>query len=272
MCLIIFSFDPDSDLPLVVAANRDEFFARPTLEADYWQPRSGGATVLSGRDEVAGGTWIGLSDQRRFAAVTNIRDPSQETARPRSRGELTVDFLAGSQNAADYAQQLTSSFQDFAGYNLLLWDGAQMWYLNNLKGVCTRLSAGLYGLSNGALDSHWPKIDLGKEMLEAVLAEPQAASTDALLAMMDQRQQAADDVLPETGVGLELERILSPAFISNPQRSYGTRCSSALVCEKYQDRLSVRFSEQNYDQQGRAGNRHFFQFMLSASTDPDVHT
>lgn len=263
MCLIIFSFDPDSTVPLVVAANRDEFFTRPTIEADYWQEPTAGATVLSGRDAVAGGTWLGLAGHDRFAAVTNIRDPSQESARSRSRGELTLGFLAGTQSAADYARQLAKHYNDFAGYNLLLWDESQMWYLNNLEEICRRLPAGLYGLSNGVLDSRWPKVEQGKAMLGALLAQAQAPSTDSLLALMDQRQQAPDHKLPATGVGLELERQLSPAFISNPERSYGTRCSSALVCEKQRGSVSIRFSEQNYDLQGRAGDQHYFQFQSS---------
>ena len=192
----------------------------------------------------------------RFAAVTNIRDPSQEANKPRSRGDLTRDFLAGDQSAADYARQLQEHFGEFAGYNLLLKDDKEMWYVNNFERHCLKLEPGLYGLSNGMLDSNWPKINQGKQKL-ATLLQQGDIDTDALISMMDERNIADDADLPATGVSLELERLLSPAFIHNPQRDYGTRCSSAVRIS--QDSPS-RFSEQNYDSEGRVGNRHYFEF------------
>lgn len=255
MCLIIFAHQALDRYPLVVAANRDEFFTRETAEAAFWS--SDHPDVLGGRDLLAGGTWLGLSRQGRFAAVTNIRDPSQLEVKPRSRGELTREFLTGAQSARDYCRDLEQHFDDYAGYNLLVSDGRDLCYVNNLHGRIEVLEPGIYGLSNGLLNNDWPKVRRGRERLASLLEQPELLKTDALLGLMADRQPASDDELPDTGVPLELERKLSSAFIHNPERLYGTRCSSAVI-------LSAegrhRFSERNFDDQGETGSSHYFQF------------
>ena len=133
MCLIIFAYQADSRYSLVVAANRDEFFSRPTRDADFWTDNDAHHPVLAGKDLVAGGTWLGLTTSGRFAAVTNIRDPSQAEKKPISRGELTLNFLAGAETPAAYCQSLSSHFNQYAGYNLLIGDGNEMFYVNNLE-------------------------------------------------------------------------------------------------------------------------------------------
>ena len=258
MCLIIFAHQAVPAYPLVLAANRDEFFPRPTQHADFWTDNTGPRQVLAGRDLQAGGTWLGINRAGRFAAVTNIRDPSQPEQKPRSRGELTLDFLQSEQPAADYAESLKPVLDQFAGFNLIIGDGESMYYVNNFEAITRQLEQGIYGLSNGLLNNDWPKVARGRSKLEALVQVPEQLSTDALIAMMGDTQQAQDADLPQTGVPLELERELSAAFIHNTQREYGTRCSTAVVMESSG---RVRFNEQNFDADGDATTNHFFEFV-----------
>ena len=256
MCLIIFSYQSDPRFPLVVAANRDEFFARPTAQAALWTDEESGQQLLSGRDKQAGGTWLGATQSGRFAAVTNIRDPSQTEPRPRSRGDLTRQYLAGDESPQQYCEQLTKNCEDFAGYNLLVGDCNSLFYVNNHKEKVWKLEPGVYGLSNGLLNSSWPKVDNGKIRLQALLQQPEKLTTDALLEMMSDRSQAEDANLPNTGISIEVERQLSSAFILNPEREYGTRCSTALIVDQLGP---TRFSEQNFDTLGNKTQSHTFQ-------------
>ncbi|MFK7863532.1 MAG: NRDE family protein [Pseudohongiellaceae bacterium] len=255
MCLILFAYKIIPEFPLVVAANRDELFARPTRQAQLWHADESSTEILSGKDLQAGGTWLGLSDDGRFAAVTNIRDPSQVEKKPKSRGELTLNFLANKKSAEKYSNELSSQFSDFAGYNLLVGDAESLWYVNNFENIVERLQPGVYGLSNGVLDSHWPKINNGKQALSNLLEKPHDLTTDALIEIMTNRSMAADDALPNTGVPIHLERILSSMFIANPERQYGTLCSTAIITESTG---RYRFSEQNYRDDGSPAQRHFF--------------
>ena len=255
MCLIIFAYQMDSRFPLVVAANRDELFARASAQADIWTDAETDNRILSGRDLQAGGTWLGVTRNGRFAAVTNIRDPSQTEPKPRSRGDLTRQFLAGTDSAEQYCAGLAQSYDQFAGYNLLVGDGSSLYYVNNAEETVWKLEAGFYGLSNGMLNTSWPKVDRGKAQLESLMQTGSAITTDALIAMMGDRAQAEDADLPNTGIGIEIERKLSSAFILNPERDYGTLCSTAVIID---ESGSTRFSEQNFDSLGNKTQGHSF--------------
>ncbi|MCH7814994.1 MAG: NRDE family protein [Proteobacteria bacterium] len=257
MCLIIFSHQAASRYPLVVAANRDEFFTRSTEQAKFWSAQESNQRILAGKDLVAGGTWIGITRTGRFAAVTNIRDPSQLEQKTRSRGELTRNFLAGTQSPQQFCDSLIESFEEFAGYNLLVGDGKSLFYVNNHEEKLWQLESGVYGLSNGLLNSAWPKVELGKQQLQKLLGAEVNLSTDVLIAMMGNRSPATDADLPDTGVPIELERKLSATFIHNPGQQYGTRCSTAIIMEHTG---MTRFSEQNYDEFGNNAEHHFYQF------------
>ena len=268
MCLILLAHRVDPKYPFVLAANRDEFFARPTRQAQFWDEQPSTKNLLAGKDLELGGTWLGINKQGRFAAVTNIRDPSQQSKPPRSRGELCLNFLKGSESAQQYLQSLQGDLHLYAGFNLLIGDGDKLFYLHN-HGVhantssgnkFTELPPGVYGLSNGLLNAPWPKISKGVKGLQNLIDQSGEPSTDSLIALMQDRQQADDNELPETGVSLELERQLSPAFISNPQRQYGSRCSSAIIVD---DKRQMRFSELNYDSRGEPTERHFYRFKLA---------
>ncbi len=256
MCLIIFAHQAAETCPLVVAANRDEFFLRPTQHAGFWPESDGQAQILAGRDLQAGGTWLGVDRRGRFAAVTNIRDPSQFEEKPRSRGELPVNFLNSDLAPGEYCTQIADSFADYAGYNLLVGDDESMFYVNNFDCIVEKLEPGIYGLSNGKLNSAWPKISLGRERLDGLMDNPAQLSTDQLIAMMADRHQASDAELPDTGVPLEMERQLSATFIHNTERDYGTRCSTAVIVS---ENGVVRFHEQNFDSAGLPVDSHFFE-------------
>ncbi|MFJ3262695.1 NRDE family protein [Pseudomonas sp. NPDC086581] len=220
MCLIVFAWRPGHATPLIVAANRDEFYARPTLPLAAWEEFPG---VHAGRDLEAGGTWLGVAPDGRFAALTNVRDPGQPVG-PRSRGELVAAFLQGRQAPLEYLQQVARHATDYSGFNLLVGDGTQLCYFNPRVGPPVAIAPGVHGLSNAALDTPWPKLLSARQGLEAVLDAP---DTSSLLALLRDNRQPADAELPETGVGLATERLLSSVFIASP--TYGTRASTALI-------------------------------------------
>jgi len=259
MCLIICAFQYHRDFPLVIAANRDEFFSRPTRDAGFWPVQDDSAAILAGKDLTQGGTWLGISDTGRFAAVTNIRNPGQENLAAKSRGFLTSDFLNSDVPAREYLESLQPNLNAFAGFNLLVGDHDELFYLNNQDREIRSLQPGVYGLSNGTLDSPWPKIKRGKDQLKALLDEDNSIETDSLIELMIDTEIAPDHHLPDTGVSLELERMLSASFISSPDRGYGTRCSTAIVVN---ESGAARFSEQNYNSNGTIASRNFYDFPL----------
>ncbi len=220
MCLIVLAWRPGHALPLVVAANRDEFHERPSQPLGRW---ADAPQVLAGRDLLAGGTWMGITPAGRFAALTNIRAGGQPLGR-RSRGKLVEDFLRGDDSPEGYLGELAGQLQDYTGFNLLVGDGQALWYLNSQQGAPQRLESGVHGLSNAGLNTPWPKLERALAAFRASLARPTA---EALLELLGDRQQASDDRLPATGVPLEWERLLSSVFIAS--REYGTRSSTALL-------------------------------------------
>ncbi len=258
MCLIVFAYRYHPQLPLVVAANRDEFHSRPSRRAGFWNLETPHPGLLAGQDLSQGGTWLGISRGGRFAAVTNFRTPGSNTG-TKSRGLLTREFLLGDLTAADYVASLRNSLNDYGPFNLLVGDSRGLYYLNGISGHGEELGSGVYGLSNGVLNSDWPKVCSGKAALKALLQQSATVTTDRLTSMMTSREPAPDPQLPETGLPLELERVLSSSFIANPQRNYGTRCTTALIVDQ-QD--MVRFSEQCYGADSAITSRCYFHFPL----------
>ena len=179
--------------------------------------------VIAGRDLQAGGTWLGVGPGGRFAALTNIRDPGQAQG-SRSRGELPVAFLAGSHSVEDFLHHLHEQRRHYSGFNLLLGDSQQLWHFNSLTGRATPLAEGVHGLSNADLDTPWPKLQRAKQALHNGLHEPQP---QMLLKLLADPTRATDAELPQTGIGLTGERLLSSVFIASV--TYGTRASTALI-------------------------------------------
>jgi uncharacterized protein with NRDE domain len=191
----------------------------------FWEDYPG---LLAGRDLEAGGTWLGITRRGRFATVTNYRQAVSVLTHAPSRGHLVSDFLSSSETAEKYLQQLAIRAADYNGFNLLLRDRSDLFYYANRNNVEPyRLSAGVYGLSNHLLDTPWPKVAWGKQQLAALLSGGKQPDTDKLLALLENRSIPADSELPESGVGLERERILAPMFIESA--SYGTRSSTVLT-------------------------------------------
>ncbi|RTL57900.1 MAG: NRDE family protein [Rhodocyclaceae bacterium] len=254
MCLILLAWQAHPEFPLVVAANRDEFHNRPTAVADYWQDRP---DILAGRDLVAGGTWMGMTLTGRFAALTNYRDPAQMRPDAPSRGPLVSDFLTGNAAPQDYLQGLALSGGGYNGFNLLVADRQELFWYSNMGGEPRRLAPGIYGLSNELLDTPWPKVEAAKSDLSRAL---EALPDDApLFRLLRDDRTYPDDALPRTGVSLELERMLSAAFITSDNRNYGTRSSTVLI----QDRSGlVSYDEQTWLPDASAGERRHFSFRL----------
>lgn len=219
MCLILVGWRAHPAWDLLIGANRDEFHARPSAAAHWW---AGEPAVLAGRDLEAGGTWLGITAQGRFAAVTNVRDPGSRQADARSRGELAAEFLRGTAAARVAAESVARRIGLWNGFNLLLGDGEELWYLGTQSPLPRQLQPGVHGIANAALDTPWPKVVDGKAEFAAALA--QIDPEPGVFAALADRRLAADERLPDTGVGLERERALSPRFVRTPH--YGTRCST----------------------------------------------
>lgn len=233
MCLIVFAWRPSHSQPLIVAANRDEFYARPTLALAQWPDAP---HIHAGRDLEAGGSWMGISNDGRFAALTNIRNPSQKTGL-RSRGELVAKYLNGAQSLDDYLAETSSRAAEYTGFNLLVGDAQRLYYLNSVEPVPVQLEEGVYGVSNAGLNTRWPKLLKARNALAAQLSDPQPS---ALLELLLDATPAARSELPDTGVGLATETLLSSVFIASP--NYGTRASTVLIVNADGSRQMIEHS------------------------------
>lgn len=214
--------------PLVVLANRDEYYERPTQPAGYWEDDP---NIYGGRDLVGGGTWLGVTPTGRFAAVTNFRDPTAK-AGSRTRGGLVTDFLRSEMRCSEFLKAIASSAREYSPFNLLFGEFGsstqELWYFSNRCDEPRRLSPGIYGLSNHLLDTPWPKVESGKERLTNLAGDRVLDRKRAFEILAD--ESTADDVLlPSTGIPFAAEKALSAIFIKTP--GYGTRCSSVVAVD-----------------------------------------
>ncbi|WP_323017420.1 NRDE family protein [Castellaniella sp.] len=250
MCIAYLSLG-HPQWPVLIAANRDEFHARPTRAAGPWPARP---DVIAGQDLNAGGAWLGWAAGGRFALLTNYREPGLPTPpHAPSRGVLVRDYLLGSASAADYSQAIARRAEDWAGFNLITGDAHQAWYLGNRDpaGSPRALPPGRYVLSNHLLDTPWPKSRRLREALDALPAARWAQSPDEVFALLHDTTQARAQDLPDTGLAAAREQLLSSPFIISPD--YGTRCSTLIAIQA--DGATL-FSEQSYDAAGQATERH----------------
>ncbi len=243
MCLILVAWRMNERFPLVVAANRDEFYARETESARWWPDNP---EIFAGRDLQAGGTWLGATRTGRFAALTNYRDPQRQRKDAPTRGTLVSDFLNGNQTAAEYLSQIRGDASVFNGFNLFVGDRGGLFCYSNVDDRLHVLQPGLHGISNELLDSPWPKLVRGKAAVATAL--PELPDTASLFAALADRTIVPDNELPDTGVSIEWERLLSPPFIQSA--NYGTRCSTVLLMGE-----DLYFEERSFGPHGEAVGR-----------------
>ncbi|WP_430460845.1 NRDE family protein [Thalassolituus sp. LLYu03] len=249
MCLIAFDWQPGARIWLRLSANRDEFHQRPAAPLQRWDDVP---TVIAGRDLSQGGTWLGVSDLGRIAALTNVRAPGAGPAEPVSRGHLATDWLNSEQTPQAFATQLLQRAHEFAPFNLLIGTTTELLHISNYpQPVITQVTPGIHGLSNAGLDTPWPKTCLATELLAAtpLTDAPTGDASDALASLLSRRDTFADDQLPATGVPLEWERLLSAPFIV--AQGYGTRCSTGLLAGQY----SASVTEIRWDARGDESGR-----------------
>ena len=252
MCLILISYRQDPDYPLILAANRDEYYSRPTRAAHYWQDHP---AILGGRDLEQGGTWLGITRRGKFAAVTNYREPPLKKTGKVSRGLLVSDFLTGTEPPREYLTGLTARAGNYDAFNLLAGDVSDLYFFSSRRGGAQKLSRGLYGISNGELDCPWPKVKKGKARLDREMEANGRLDPERLMAILSEKQIAADGELPDTGIGVELERKLSPIFIN--MDGYGTRSSTVLLIDGHG---RVQFEERSFDERGGITSTAKFEF------------
>lgn len=238
MCLILFAYDAHPDYPLLFAGNRDEFYGRPTAAADVWDDAP---HVLGGRDLKSGGTWLGITRSGHWATVTNVRDPSSRNPEAPSRGHLVAEYLKTEPRPDAFVESVSAEADRYNPFNLMVGTPEELWFASNRNGPTRAIEPGVHGLSNGALDEPWPKVERGTRRLQSVLDDDDVR-VDRLLEILADRRQAPDEALPNTGLDLEMERKVSPAFIEGEK--YGTRSSTVLLIHRTG---TVTFVERSFD-------------------------
>jgi uncharacterized protein with NRDE domain len=238
MCIILLAHQASPEYPLILAANRDEFYVRPTARAHFWGDAGG---TLAGRDLERGGTWLGVTETGRLAAVTNYREPGVKTKSAPSRGLLVSDFLAGDAGAGEYLAELSTRATLYNGFNLIVGTVEELCYFSNRGGAPQGIMPGVHGLSNHLLNTPWPKVERGQRALAELIARGGDLCIEDIFKVLADDALADDQALPETGVGLELERLLSSLFIRSPV--YGTRSSTVVLFHRRQE---VTFIERTF--------------------------
>lgn len=249
MCLIIFAYRIHPEYPLILAANRDEFYERPAGPLSFWEEAPG---VLAGRDLKKNGTWLGANLRGQIAAVTNYRDPSSRMEDAPSRGLLVSDFLKGPHSPKNYLDIITPRYNKYNGFNLILGNANRLFYCSNRGREMQAIEPGLYGLSNHLLNTPWPKVENGTAQLKRLLSAGKEIRPDDIFDFLSDRSFPPADLLPDTGVGQRWERVLSSIFIVSPV--YGTRNSSIIFLNKTG---KITFLERNFDASGRGQTRTF---------------
>lgn len=254
MCLILFAANSHPDYRLALAANRDEFYSRPAAPAAFWDDAP---QLLAGRDLQAGGAWLGITTSGRFAAITNYREPGLFRQEAPSRGELVSGFLLGDMSPADYLSRLKTEGSLYNGFSLIFGDSDQLLYFSNRGNLPPAIPSGIHGLSNHLLDTPWPKVSRGREALNEILKSPAPPDPEALLTLLADRAVPADNLLPDTGVGIEWERLLSTLFIKTAD--YGTRSSTILLIDREN---RVTFLERNFNGKPEEPRTGFWSFQI----------
>lgn len=239
MCLIFFALNRLHGYKLLLAANRDEYYSRPAERAHLWKEK-----IIGGRDLKAGGMWLGISVEGRFAAVTNFRNGINDGSK-KSRGDIVKNFITGNLPDMKFLDNLNSEAGDYNGFNLICGNPGNLNFYSNITEQRFKITDGIHGLSNGTLDSDWPKVTKTVKRFGEVIKNG-IPDFEEIFSMMHDETRADEYLLPDTGVSKDLERFLSPVFINMP--SYGTRCTTILTVNAYDN---LRFAERTYDEAGR---------------------
>lgn len=254
MCLIVFALDVHPDYRLILGANRDEFRDRPTEPAHFWQ---GAHHILAGRDGQAGGTWLGVTTGGLLAAVTNYRDPRQQVVDPPSRGGLVAGFLRDQHmSISEFQGVLNNRGEHYDGFNLLYGTSTELHYFTNRGGSSGPVTPGIHGLSNHLLDTRWPKLTAAKARLGAVAGRAEVVP-EQIFALLSDPAPYADEALPDTGIGPERERLLSPIFIAGER--YGTRSTTVVLIDRTG---RVTFIERTFDRTPTTFTTQSFSFRI----------
>jgi uncharacterized protein with NRDE domain len=226
MCLILIAYKSHPLFPLIIAANRDEFFHRPTAPLAFWDDHP---EILAGRDLQEKGTWLGVTKKGRIAAITNYRDPADINPDAPSRGLLVSNYLISDQAPADYLKAIENSGKNYNGFNIVVGDSNQLWWYSNKKNIPLPIEPGIHGISNHLLDTPWPKIKKTTSRLNDILNSNAPIDPEDIFQLLTDTNRPSDNKLPDTGVGLEWERILSSVFVSSD--IYGTRSTAVIIVD-----------------------------------------
>lgn len=235
MCVAFFAGQSHPDYPLILIHNRDEFYSRPTAPAAFWGEAP---SLLAGKDLKQGGIWLGVTTSGRWGFVTNYRNPKERRPDARTRGTLVLEYLLEDLTPREYSEEVLASASDYNGFNLLVGTRNEMAYLSSVKKQVLPIPPGVHGISNGDLNTPWPKVVRGQDEFERILERGESTWADAFFALMKDETPAPDAQLPNTGVGPEMEKQLSPLFIRTP--NYGTRATTLLMLGRTQGKLIER--------------------------------
>lgn len=238
MCLHFFAYDYHPHYRFVLAANRDEYYQRPTEKAHFWASHP---WVLAGRDLDMQGTWLGITRSGRFAAITNYRDPSLHKENAKSRGLLVSNYLCSNQSPEKYMEEVVNQRMLYNPFNILVGDTSVLLYFNQLSEKFLTLKPGIYGLSNHYLDTPWPKVQKSKQALANYLKDREVIEPQDLFVFLEDTEPAQDHELPDTGIGQKAEKFLSSVFIKG--NNYGTQSSTVLLIDRHNH---VIFKEKSY--------------------------
>mgnify|MGYP001186835382 CR=1 FL=1 len=265
MCLIIFAYQTRKDFPLLVAANRDEFYKRASETSHFWPDKP---DILAGRDNLANGTWLGISKRGRFAAITNGIETKANHIKKYSRGSIVVDFLAGEMSANQYAREVNSQARNFNGFHLIVYDMKSMCYVdsdsNTLSQEVCQLSSGIYGLSNAGIHSDWPKCEIGKNKMSKVISNETFDFND-LIKATSSRKLASKSHLEKLGLFEKKDILLSGQFVST--EDYGTRCSTAISISSKE---KVTWLEKSFDSSCRVTDSIYKTFDLKINSSRKI--
>ncbi len=261
MCIILFGLKVHPRYPIVVAANRDEFYDRPSAPAAFWEDHP---QLLAGRDLKDGGTWLGTTRRGRLAFLTNSRNPNSFMVSAPSRGKIALNYLVDAQSPQDYLHNLAAGNALYNGFNIVAGDISGLYHYSNVSGQTNSIPPGIHGLCNHLLDTPWPKVAKGKTALYDHLRNAKEPDLEKLLSIMRDNTRASDEELPDTGVGLAMERMLSPIFVESS--NYGTRVTTILLIDS---KNRVTFLEATYDSENPEGFRRKYSFEIefAGSTD-----